>query len=207
MDRILDVPYLTQPTSITCQSTCLKMYGMYLASLSAISSPVDVMSILAIWKEINEGQGRPSQERNAYVNMAWWLHKYFSQFDFSVASTKNPDEAMARVVKSVDAKYPVIVSTNHSATDGHIILIVGYTGSWRGASSNVNFVCHDPYGRFNPALGSREFGAKRYDGGSSRQSGGEVGPGKGVVYDYNGIRRIRMDKHSSGTYFLVSADI
>jgi hypothetical protein len=34
--------------------------------------------------------------------------------------------------------------------------------------------------------------------------GGEVGPGKGVVYDYNGIRRIRADKHSNGTYFLIS---
>src|SRR5437870_13584998 len=38
-------------------------------------------------------------------------------------------------------------------------------------------------------------------------TGGEIGPGKGLRYDYDAIRRVRNDKHSSGTYFLVSAQL
>jgi hypothetical protein len=203
-DKTLEVPYLTQPTSNTCQSTCLKMFGMYLANRLSMSSPVQAMSILDIWKDVNEGNGRPSKERNSYSNMAWWLHKQFPTYKFAVDSTVSVDDAMLRIVRTIDRGFPVIVSTNHSHTAGHIILVIGYKGAEQFMCSNISFVCHDPYGKFNPSLHSHFFGRHRFDGGSSQLNGGELGPGKGVVYDYNGIRRIRTDKHSSGTYFLLS---
>jgi len=203
-DKFLAVPYLTQPTSITCQSTCLKMFGMYLADRIGISSPVEALSITSIWKEINEGQGRPSKERNSYANMAWWLHKQFPTYKFAVDSCAIPDEAMLRIVRTIDRGFPVIVSTNHAHTAGHIILVIGYNGMAQFACNDVSFVCHDPYGKFNPSLHSHMYGKHRFDGGSSRLDGGELGPGKAVIYDYNGIRRIRTDRHSSGTYFLLS---
>jgi len=111
---------------------------------------------------------------------------------------------MRRVVRTVDRGYPVIVSTNHAHTAGHIILVIGYRGAEQFACNNLSFVCHDPYGKFNPALHSQMYGKHRFDGGSSAVSGGESGPGKAVVYDYDGIRRIRTDKHSTGRYFLLS---
>jgi len=71
----------------------------------------------------------------------------------------------------------------------------------------VRFVCHDPYGKFGPKLKSKQFGKRRYDQGMTLMAGGEVGPGKAVRYDYDGIHRIRSDKHSNGTYFLVSVKL
>lgn len=203
-DKTLPVPYLTQPTSNTCQSTCLKMFAMYLADRIGVSSPVETMPILDIWKKINEGKDRPSKERNSYANMAWWLHAQFPMYRFSVDSTVSPEDAMLRIVKKIDRGFPVIVSTNHAHTAGHIIMVIGYKGAEQFASSNISFVCHDPYGKFNPSLHSHMFGKHRFDGGSSQLNGGELGPGKGVIYDYDGIRRIRTDKHSSGTFFLLS---
>jgi hypothetical protein len=203
-EQILAVPYLTQPTSNTCQSTCLKMYGLYLARRLAMSSPVQGIAILDIWKEINESKDRPSRDRNSYQNMVWWLKKYFPLYEFSVSSTRSTDEAMTYVVERIDAGFPVMVSTNHANTAGHIILVVGYSGAEKNQSSAVQFVCHDPYGKFNPQLGSKLYGKQRYTGGSSLVEGGEVGPGKAVIYDHSGIRRIRSDKHSNGTYFLIS---
>jgi len=99
-----------------------------------------------------------------------------------------------------------MVSTNHDRTAGHIILIIGYRQSIGGpVSQNVEFVCHDPYGKFDPQLGSKQFGARRYEGGMSLAAGSEEGPGKGVVYDNDGIRRVREDKHSCGKFYLISA--
>lgn len=206
IENTLRVPYLTQPTSNTCQSTCLKMYGLYLAERLLISSPVQGTSILDIWKDINENSSRPSKARNSYENMVWWLNKNFPNYKFSVASTRNTDEAMQYIIGKIDSGFPVMISTNHERTDGHIILIVGYTGASNNQSTNINFICHDPYGKFNPQLMSKAYGKARYDGGKTLTNGGEIGPGKSVVYDYNGIRRIRADKHSSGTYFLISVD-
>ena len=204
LDRILPVPYLSQPTNNTCQSTCLKMYGMYLANRIGMSSPVQAMSITDIWKEINRSADRPSKLRNSYENMVWWLNQHFPHYAFAVQSTRNTDEAMSVVVGKIDAGFPVMVSTNHANTAGHIILVIGYTGVLRLQSSGAKFVCHDPYGKFNPQVGSPLHGNRRYEGGSSLASGGEEGPGKAVVYDANGIRRIRADKHSNGTYFLIA---
>jgi hypothetical protein len=205
MEKILDVPYVTQPTSTTCQSTCLKMYGLYLTGRLR-SSIVEAMDISQIWKEINEGSDRPSKNRNSYVNMAWWLEKYFPPYKFPIFNTRDTDQAMRHIVEKIDSGFPVIVSTNHSGTSGHIILVCGYRGAEKYQSTNIKFVCHDPYGKFNPQLGSKLFGSRRYQGGSSLMSGGESGPGKKVVYDYSGIRRIRADKHSNGTYFLIAGD-
>ena len=202
--KTLRVPYLTQPTSNTCQSTCLKMYSMYLHDRLAMSSAADGMSILDIWKEINEGTERPSKGRNSYENMAWWLGKYFPSYNFSVSSTRNPDEAMMAIVDQIDRGFPVMVSTNHSRTDGHIILVIGYRGAVANQCAEVQFVCHDPYGKFNPKLGAAAYGKKRFDRGQCLEGGGEVGPGMNVVYDHDGIRRIRSDKHSNGTYFMIS---
>ena len=112
------------------------------------------------------------------------------------------------IVHYIDHGYPVMVSTNHSRTDGHIILVIGYENFEPSMSSRaVKFVCHDPYGKFNPGLKSKLFGKHRFDTGMSLATGGEIGPGKGLRYDYDAIRRVRNDKHSSGTYFLVSAQL
>ena len=203
-DNILSVPYLCQPTSITCQSTCLKMYALYLSNMS---STIQKIEIVDIWKDINESSGRPSHDRNSYQNMVWWLKNKFENNKFTIKTIRNTDEAMSFVVNSIDSGFPVMVSTNHGRTDGHIILVVGYTGLELNMCANVRFICHDPYGKFNPQLLSNKYGKKRYEGGSSLVNGGEVGPGKSVEYDYNGIRRIRSDKHSSGTYFCISGTL
>ncbi len=205
-ETILAVPYLTQPTNDTCQSTCLKMFGLYLASRLGMSSPVQNMAVGDIWKEINEGTDRPSTDRNSYQNMAWWLGRHFP-YRFEVIETRDVDRAIQRIMAKIDKAFPVLVSTNHSRTDGHIILVIGYVGAERNACASVQFVCHDPYGKFNPALGSQLYGPRRYEGGSSLASGGETGPGKAVIYDHDAVRRIRADKHSRGSYFLVSAKL
>jgi hypothetical protein len=206
--RILDVPYLTQPSPITCQSTCLKMFAKYLEQKMQMSSLGAERSVYEIWKEINEDPNRPSKVRNSYENFSWWLQKYFGPRRFEVKSSKSVDEAIQLVIRYIDHGYPVMVSTNHSRTDGHIILVVGYENFEPSTSSaGVKFVCHDPYGKFNPGLGSKLFGKHRFDTGMSLASGGEIGPGKGLRYDYDAIRRVRRDKHSSGTYFLVSAQL
>ena len=205
-EKILDVPYFTQPTSNTCQSTCLKMFGHYLAGRLAMSSMVHGQPITGIWKEINESEERPSQVRNSYQNMVWWLNKYFPSYNFLVKETRNTDEAMLYVVNKINAGFPVMVSTNHSRTSGHIILVIGYKNHYANQSSSVEFVCHDPYGKFDPQLGSNTFGTRRYSEGRSVMEGGEVGPGKSVTYNNQGIRRIRADKHSNGTYFLISGN-
>lgn len=203
--KVLDVPYLTQPTPITCQSTCLKMFGLYVSAKIGISSPIEGMDIQDIWTEINQGQNRPALGRNSYQNMAWWLNTHLRPYKFEVKSSKNTDDAIKHIVGRVKSEFPVMVSTNHSRTDGHIILVVGYAGHSRDACSSTSLVCHDPYGKFNPKLGSKLHGGSRFETGMSLADGGEVGPGKSVRYDYEGIRRIRKDKHSSGTYFMVSA--
>ena len=207
--KLLDVPYLTQPTDNTCQSTCLSMFAQYLEQKLMKSTPAGGKAIGDIWAEINTGDARPVKGRNAYENMRWWLEKHFSPpLKFEVASTRNPDEAIASVVARIDRGYPVMVSTNHERTDGHIILVIGYEGYKAGmCDPNVRFVCHDPYGKFGPKLKSKQFGKRRYDQGMTLMAGGEVGPGKAVRYDYDGIHRIRSDKHSNGTYFLVSVKL
>ena len=132
--RMLDVPYLIQPTPITCQSTCLSMFAKYLEKKIAIPTAAGDLGIQEIWNDIN---------------------------------TEYAPESC----------------------------------------SSVRFICHDPYGKFNPQLHSKDYGKRRLQGAMCFWSGGEVGPGKAVSYDYQGIRRSRFDKHSAGTYFMISAAI
>lgn len=214
--KILDVPYYVQPTPITCQSTCLKMYANYLNnngySGAFVPGYFQSINILDIWKDINEGQGRPSSARNSYENMVWWLNKNFTNLGFEVKTSKDIDKSFSHIVNSIEYGFPVMVSTNHARTDGHIILIVGYSGYDKNQCSNIEFICHDPYGRFNPNLFSNQYGVtgkkRGLEGGYSlANGGGEVGPGKSVSYDYNGIRRIRSDKHSTGAYCMITVKI
>ena len=170
----------------------------------AMSSLVQGKTILDIWSEINTGNDRPSPARNSYRNMVWWLNKYFQSYSFSVTECRNTDDAMLQVVQKINSGFPVMVSTNHSRTSGHIILVVGYRNYQPLQSSMVEFICHDPYGKFNPQLGSSQYGANRYSGGQSLMSGDQTGPGKAVIYDHNGIRRMRSDRHSVGVYYLIS---
>ena len=205
---MLDVPYLIQPTPITCQSTCLSMFAKYLEKKIAIPTAAGDLGIQEIWNAINTSKDRPSKERNSYQNMRWWLAKYFTPpFEFEIKSTKNADEAIDNVVGHIDVAFPVMASTNHEWTYGHIILVIGYEEYAPESCSSVRFICHDPYGKFNPQLHSKDYGKRRLQGAMCFWSGGEVGPGKAVSYNYQGIRRSRFDKHSAGTYFMISAAI
>ena len=59
--KILDVPYLTQPTPITCQSTCLKMYAKYLEQklqMSSLGAGFLVPHNPAAWPA-DQSDGRP----------------------------------------------------------------------------------------------------------------------------------------------------
>lgn len=203
--KVLAVPYFVQPTTITCQSTCLKMYATYLANIYQISSEGASKSIKSIWADINTGSERPVRKRNSYENMKWWLNKYFFPIIFEVLVISDVDSAIAKVVNKIDHDYPVIISTNHNRTSGHIILVVGYDGfECNRSNPKIEFICHDPFGQFNPQFATGLFGDRRYETGMSLSSGGQNGPGKGVKLDYNGIRRIRQDKHSAGMFILIS---
>ena len=76
MRKALAVPYYTQPTPITCQSTCLKMYSKYLETKRSMSNIGANKNIEDIWKEINTGTERPVQVRNSYtLNHLFWEGK------------------------------------------------------------------------------------------------------------------------------------
>src|SRR5512138_2193876 len=81
--KVLKVPYFSQPTGNTCQSTVLKMMAMYLdgGRDQTASGPVN-LAIEDIWKQINEDPERPSKERNAHANMKWWLEQRFPGHSF-----------------------------------------------------------------------------------------------------------------------------
>ena len=202
--KILDVPYFVQPTPITCQATCLKMFASYLARRSATSNPGASASIQEIWQEINTGFARPYPGRNSYRNMRWWLEQYFPSRRFEVASASDVASATRLLTDKVNLGYPVMVSTNHARTSGHIVLVVGYLGPHQFESGDIHFVCHDPYGKFDPQLLSKDYGRNRFSGGRSLLTGGESGPGKSVVYDIEGVRRSRKDKHSAGMFYMIS---
>jgi len=198
---VLDVPYFVQPTSITCQSTCLRMAAVYFAN--RLGFRYDAPDIQSIWQTINTDAGRPSTARNAYVNMVWWLERQFPGIAFTVDTETDSRVARRIVATSIDSGSPVLASTNHARTSGHIILVIGYEPLT--PADGAEFICHDPYGRFDPSLGSRLWGRRRFEGGMSIP-GGERGPGQAVHYSIDGIRRIRADKHSTGTFYLIHAN-
>ncbi len=77
--KMLNVAYFVQPTGITCQSTCLKMFATYLEQTAVLkSTDAAAEDIQAIRKHINEDPKCPITVRNAHRNMQWWLEQHFS---------------------------------------------------------------------------------------------------------------------------------
>lgn len=206
LQTLLDVPYLIQPTPTTCQSTCLKMFAMYLEKKLCISVGAKQKKITDIWKEINEATERPDKTKNSYLNIEWWLEQYFCPQQFGFYKTTDVDLAISRARSKIDAGFPVIVSTNHNRSAGHVILVAGYQLTADAVTCGIEFICHDPYGKFDPQLSSHVYGGRRWEGATCNIDGSQCGPGKFVIYDYEGIRRIREDKHSTGMFYMVSAE-
>ncbi len=205
--RILPVPYFAQPTSITCQSTCLKMFASYIESNVLMQSTgAGERDILDIWKDINRDPKRPLKIRNAHGNMKWWLEKYFPRLRFSYTTLHDETQASAAIVRFIDGGFPVMVSVSHARVAGHIILVVGYEGYLPNASSpDFHLVVHDPYGKFDPTLTSRIFGRRRFEGGSSLVAGGQIGPGQSNRVPVGSAGRQRAGDKRRGTFYLISA--
>ena len=209
---VLSVPYFTQPDKSHCQATCLKMMAAYLDR--KLAQPIHHRNIYKIKETVNSGAGRPSPYHNAWANFEWWLKQEFGSYvDFKLDQTAVTDVAVATIRESIAAGFPVLVSTNHQNTNGHIILVIGVKAQGPDGlvepptgpvSAYWRFVCHDPYGAFDPQLGDPRHGARRFDGGVSTDSG-EHGPGEAVAYNVAGIRRVREDRHSTDTFLLLRA--
>jgi len=205
--KTLPVPYFAQPTGITCQSTVLKMFAQYLENSVVLrSTGAGDREIGAIWKDINEGPGRPSKFRNAHANMKWWLEQRFPNINFEYGTETMPENVVEKIVGYVDRGFPVLVAVSHSRVEGHIILVVGYEGYMPNAcSGDFRLVVDDPYGAFDPSLSSKMFGNRRFEGGASLLSGGQKGPGKEVKLAVDAINRHRKGDAYFGTYYMLSA--
>lgn len=205
--RTLPVPYFVQPTSVTCQSTCLRMFAAYLERFVVYQSTgAGERDIPEIWKDINRDPARPVPVRNAHANMKWWLERHFPSIRFTYATTTEVDQAVESIVGAVDGGFPVMVSVSHARVPGHIILIVGYEGYMPAMTSpDLRLVAHDPYGQFDPSLGSTLFGRQRFRGGSSLASGGQDAPGRNVRIPVEAAGRQRRRDRRIGTYYLLSA--
>jgi hypothetical protein len=205
--NLLNVPYFIQPTGITCQSTCLKMYASYLEQNVVFESTGGAdRDILEIWKDVNQGKERPSQYRNAHVNFKWWLESYFPTLKFFYGDTKDQLIALDRITTFIDQGFPVLVSVSHIKVDGHIILVVGYE-NYDPIASRFDFslIVHDPYGAFDPSLRSKLFGKQRFDGGVCLPDGSEGGPGKNVKLPIESVSRQKSGDAMLGTYYTLSA--
>jgi hypothetical protein len=205
--RILDVPYFVQPTGITCQSTCLRMMATFLEQRVVLQSTgAGVRDIGAIWKDINEDPKRPVRVRNAHANMQWWLERHFPSLRFEYLQTMDEAQAIESIVRFIDGGVPVLMSVSHVRVPGHIVLVIGYEHYVPNASTpDFAVVTHDPFGRFDPSLLSRVFGARRWEGGSSLAGGGEAGPGRGLRLGIASLGRQRAGDARRGTYYLLSA--
>jgi Peptidase_C39 like family len=134
-ERTLPVPYLTQPTPYTCQSTVLKMMAMYLEQNVVFQSTSGgYRRIVDIYEDINTGTKRPVQHENAHANMKWWLEQHFPSLKFEYIRTTREDKAIEAIVGCIDRGYPVLVSVSHARVKGHIILVTGYAPTIRRAS-------------------------------------------------------------------------
>lgn len=206
-NKILSVPYFTQPTGTTCQSTVLKMFASYLEqSVLLQSTGAGERTIQDIWKDINQNPNRPSQVLNAHANIKWWLEQHFPRLRFSYLQLAAVDQALEKIIFFIDQGFPVLVSVSHTKVAGHIILVVGYENYSPNTSSlDFKLIVHDPYGRFDPALSSTLFGGRRWEGGMSLASGGESAPGKGTKLTITGVSRHRIGDAKFGTYYLLSA--
>jgi hypothetical protein len=201
----LDVPYFVQPTSITCQSTCLKMLATYLErSVVLQSTGAEQISIDQIWQEINTSPARPSKMRNAHANFRWWLEQRFPALRFDYFRSGDEADVEARIVQSIGRRMPVLVSVSHERVPGHIILVVGYeTSVGKDGRPDTRFIVHDPYGRFDPSLDSKQYGKRRYERGMSLLSGSETGPGQNVRLPLKAIGRRRDGDGSAGHFILL----
>lgn len=197
--KILDVPYKAQPDKNSCQSTCLRMYEMYLTNKSN--------EILDIYKTINKGSQRPVKVKNSWKNFLWWLEENISDHDFELTITDDEIKATEFMIESIDNGFPIILSTNHTRTKGHIIMVVGYINYVPNQSNaEFKFICHDPFGAFHPELHSQLYGEKRYENGKSNSDGGEEAIGKNVLLSLNALKRIRIDKHNSNKFVMINAN-
>jgi hypothetical protein len=205
--KILPVPYFTQPTPITCQSTCLRMMAAYIEHFVVMQSTgAGECDILNIWKDINENPTRPVKVRNAHKNMQWWLERHFPRLRFEYIQTRDQIQALESIVRFVDGGFPVLMSVSHVNVPGHIILVVGYENYVPNVSSpDFKIVVNDPYGQFDPALKSKLFGKNRWDSGVSLLSGGEKGPGQNVRLPVTSVSRQRAGDFALGSYYLLSA--
>ena len=205
--RILPVPYFAQPTSNTCQSTCLRMFALYLEqAVVGQSTGAGERDILKIWKEINEDPKRPEKVRNAHANMKWWLERHFPSLHFEYQRTTDEASAVESITRYIDGGYPVLMSVSHVRVAGHIILVVGYENYVPFASSaDFQLAVHDPYGRFDPALLSKIYGKRRWEGGASLVKGGEAGPGQNARLPLASVSRQAKGDAAAGTYVLLSA--
>jgi len=204
---ILPVPYFAQPTSNTCQSTCLKMMATYLEQTIVLQSTGGGdQDILDIWKDVNESPKRPVMARNAHANMKWWLEQHFPTIRFEYLTLTDEGRALEKIVSFIEGGVPVLMSVSHARVPGHIILVVGYENYAALASTpDFNLVVHDPYGRFDPSLLSKSYGRLRWLGGMSLVTGGETGPGQSCRLQISSVGRQRMADSRRGTYYLLSA--
>ncbi len=204
---VLPVPYFTQPTGITCQSTCLKMFASYLEqSVVHQSTGAAARDILEIWKDLNESKERPVKMRNAHANMKWWLQKYFPTLGFEYLTITDQVQALEKMIGFIDGRMPVLVSVSHARVAGHIILVVGYENYVPFTSTaDFNLVVHDPYGKFDPSLVSKSYGKLRWLRGMSLVDGGEVGPGQSCRLSLAAVGRQKRGDARAGTYYLLSA--
>jgi hypothetical protein len=206
--RLLKVPYFTQPTENTCQSTVLKMFATYLEreilkqDAGAVRlEPVD------IYKTINKSPHRPNKAfQNAHANIKWWLQERFPTLTIHYSSTSLDFEAIDRIVGFIDSGFPVLVAVSHAKVQGHIVLVIGYEGYMDNATSRTfKLVVHDPYGAFDPSLLSDSYGKQRFDRGMCLQAGGEIGAGTAVRLDPTAASRQRKNDKYKGTFYLMSA--
>lgn len=206
ISKQLPVPYFTQPTATTCQSTVLKMMARYLEQeVVKQSTGASEKAIVDIKSDINGGTGRPdTKNTNAHANFKWWLEKHFPSLTFNYRTTTDGASATETIVKAIDSGFPVLVSVSHARVAGHIVLVVGYRDYVpQMSTAGFRWIVHDPYGQFDPSLLSKLYGAKRHSGGMSLVGGDEFGPGRNTVLDPKSISRQRTGDSSRGTYFLL----
>lgn len=197
---LLSVPYWPQPDSATCQSTCLKMMASYLDEY--IGRPIVRRNIFQIKASLKSRGNKVGLPYNHFDVMKWWLEQDFpTEFTFTWDGTTDHEGGFRRITRSIDSHFPVIVSTNHSRSKGHIILVVGYE---KVQDSNISIsptlICHDPYGDKEGLWGKGRWQMTRGDIQPCHPEG-EDGSGRAVEYDINGIRRVLADRHSQWTFY------
>jgi hypothetical protein len=207
--RRLPVPYFAQPNETDCQSTCLKMFALYLEQqgLPSAKEAAATLDIPAIKKEINGSPNRPDKEyKNSHENMRWWLGEHFPALAFVRESTTDPVEALEKIIAFIDSEMPVIVSVSHKGVKGHIVMVVGFQNyTPYQSSADFSLEVHDPYGQFDPELLSKLNGKKRREGGMSLMRGGEKAPGMNCRLPLTSISRRRAGDKALGAYYLLSA--